>query len=140
MLSKTCKYAVNTMIYMATCPKNGEKTGLKEIAKAINSPQAFTAKILQSLVKDGLISSTKGPNGGFSIRRPATEIFLAEIVACIDGDQLFVGCALGLEKCTEEHPCPVHYKFKAMRDHLTGKLQTTHLADVSDRVVTGLSF
>jgi Rrf2 family transcriptional regulator, iron-sulfur cluster assembly transcription factor len=140
MLSKTCKYAINAMIYMATRPDAGEKTGLREIAEAINSPQAFTAKILQNLVKDGLVSSTKGPHGGFCIKRPAAEIFLAEIVACIDGDQLFVGCALGLEKCTEDHPCPVHYKFKAVRDHLTGMLQTTHLGDVSDRVITGLSF
>ncbi len=128
------------MIYMATRSVAGEKTGLKEIAEAINSPQAFTAKILQNLVKDGLVSSTKGPHGGFCIKRPTAEIFLAEIVASIDGDQLFIGCALGLEKCTEDHPCAVHYKFKAVRDHLTGMLQTTHLEDVSDRVITGLSF
>lgn len=128
------------MIYMATLPDGPEKAGLKEISKAINSPEAFTAKILQQLVKDDLLVSAKGPHGGFSIQRDAKTVTIAHIIASIDGDLLFTGCALGLEKCSEEHPCPVHHKFKAIREHLTGMLLTTNLKDIANRVNTGDSF
>lgn len=140
MFSKTCKYAINAMIYVATLPTEQERVGLKEISKAINSPEAFTGKILQALVRDELLASTKGPNGGFFIAKNPSEIFLSQIVESIDGDMLFTGCALGLEKCSEDHPCPVHHKFKAIRDHLTGMLMTTSLKDVAERVNVGISF
>lgn len=140
MFSKTCKYAINAMIYVATLPTEQERVGLKEISKAINSPEAFTGKILQALVRDELLASTKGPNGGFFIAKNPAEIFLSQIVESIDGDMLFTGCALGLEKCSEDHPCPVHHKFKAIRDHLTGMLMTTSLKDVAERVNVGISF
>lgn len=128
------------MIYVATLPTEQERVGLKEISKAINSPEAFTGKILQALVRDELLASTKGPNGGFFIAKNPAEIFLSQIVESIDGDMLFTGCALGLEKCSEDHPCPVHHKFKAIRDHLTGMLMTTSLKDVAERVNVGISF
>jgi Rrf2 family transcriptional regulator, iron-sulfur cluster assembly transcription factor len=140
MFSKACKYAINAMIYVATLPEGQERSGLKEISKAINSPEAFTAKILQELVKADLLHSIKGPKGGFFIQKNASQIFLSEIVQAIDGDLIFTGCALGLEKCSEDHPCPVHHKFKAVRDHLTGMLMTTNLKDVADRVNIGVSF
>jgi Rrf2 family transcriptional regulator, iron-sulfur cluster assembly transcription factor len=140
MFSKTCKYAINAMIYVASLPGGNERSGLKDISKAINSPEAFTAKILQQLVKSDLLHSMKGPNGGFYIHREPHQIVLSEIVQAIDGDLIFTGCALGLEKCSEDHPCPVHHKFKAVRDHLTGMLMTTSLKDVADSVNIGSSF
>lgn len=140
MFSKACKYAINAMIYMATLPQGQERAGLKDISKAINSPEAFTAKILQELVKNDLLNSVKGPNGGFHIQGDPSQIFLSEIVNSIDGDMIFIGCALGLEKCCENHPCAVHHKFTAVRDHLTGMLMTTSLRDVADRVNDGISF
>jgi Rrf2 family transcriptional regulator, iron-sulfur cluster assembly transcription factor len=140
MFSKACKYAINAMIYVATLPEGQERSGLKEISRAINSPEAFTAKILQELVKADLLHSIKGPKGGFFIQKSTSQIFLSEIVQAIDGDLIFTGCALGLEKCSEDHPCPVHHKFKAVRDHLTGMLMTTNLKDVADRVNIGVSF
>jgi Rrf2 family transcriptional regulator, iron-sulfur cluster assembly transcription factor len=140
MFSKACKYAINAMIYIATLPEGQEKAGLKEISKAINSPEAFTAKILQELVKHELLQSAKGPHGGFYLASPASGVHLSSIIKAIDGDALFVGCALGLQKCSEDHPCPVHHKFKAVRDHLTGMLQTTSLKDIAERVNFGISF
>jgi Rrf2 family transcriptional regulator, iron-sulfur cluster assembly transcription factor len=140
MFSKACKYAINAMIYIATLPEGQEKAGLKEISKAIDSPEAFTAKILQELVKHELLHSTKGPHGGFYLAASASNMHLSSIIKAIDGDAIFVGCALGLQKCSEDHPCPVHHKFKAVRDHLTGMLRTTSLRDVADRVNIGISF
>lgn len=140
MFSKACKYALNAMIYVASLPEGRDRAGLREISKAINSPEAFTAKILQQLVRGELLNSVKGPNGGFAIHGEAYTITIAQVVASIDGDMIFTGCALGLEKCSEARPCPVHHKFKAVRDHLTGMLLTTNLKDIAIGVNEGTSF
>ncbi|ERM82747.1 hypothetical protein P872_04315 [Rhodonellum psychrophilum GCM71 = DSM 17998] len=140
MFSKACKYAINAMTYIATLPKERDRVGLKEISKEINSPEAFTAKILQVLVKDHLLTSIKGPNGGFMMRGKSEEIFLGQIVEAIDGDVLFTGCALGLEHCNGHHPCAVHHKFKAIRDHLAGMLMTTSLKEVAFGINNGTNF
>ncbi|EON74917.1 transcriptional regulator, BadM/Rrf2 family [Lunatimonas lonarensis] len=140
MLSKACGYAINAMIYVASLPAKRQRARLRDIAKAINSPEAFTGKILQALVKDSLLVSTKGPNGGFAIKGSASQIMLGQIVSSIYGGALFSGCALGLRKCSENHPCAVHYKFKVIRERLSCMLLTTGLSDVAERVNTGLGF
>lgn len=140
MFSKACKYAINAMIYVASLPEGMQRAGLKEISKAIDSPEAFTAKILQQLVRVELLSSAKGPHGGFAIQGDPNTITIAQVVAAIDGDMIFTGCALGLKKCSEDHPCPVHHKFKAIREHLTGMLLTSNLKEIAEGVNDGKSF
>lgn len=140
MFSKACKYAINSMIYLATMPDGKERAGLKDIAFAVNSPEAFTAKILQTLVRENLLLSIKGPNGGFEISEEGRRSPLFRIVQVIDGDSIFTGCALGLQECSEKHPCAVHNKFKAIRDHLTGMMMTTTLQDMALGIISGVSF
>ena len=67
MFSKSCEYAIRATIFIASKCCENRKVGLKEIADAIDSPTAFTAKILQKLSKNKIINSTKGVNGGFEI-------------------------------------------------------------------------
>lgn len=140
MFSKACKYAINSMVFLATLPEGQMRAGLKDIAFATNSPEAFTAKILQTLVRENLLLSIKGPNGGFEISEEGRKIPLYRIVQVIDGDSIFTGCALGLQVCSENHPCAVHHKFKAIRDHLTGMMMTTTLQDMALGINTGTSF
>ncbi|WP_075350965.1 RrF2 family transcriptional regulator [Algoriphagus marinus] len=140
MFSKACKHAINAMIYLATLPEEKASVSMKAIASATASPEPFTAKILQELVKRNLLKSTKGPNGGFSIRKPSNEVFVGEIITAIDGEIIFTGCALGMEECTESHPCGLHFKFKAIRDHLYGMLWSTSLNDLAGSIQSGKSF
>lgn len=116
MFSKSCEYAIRATIFIAThCFKEG-KVGLKEIANEIDSPTAFTAKILQALVKNNIIKSSKGVGGGFMILKDDLKnINLSDIVMAIDGDSVFLRCGLGLSNCSEDHPCPVHEKFKFVK-------------------------
>ena len=116
MFSKSCEYGIRATIFIAThCCKEG-KVGLKEIAKEIDSPIAFTAKILQVLVKNNIVKSSKGVGGGFMILKDELKsIKLVNIVNAIDGDSVFLRCGLGLSNCSEEHPCPVHEKFKFIK-------------------------
>ena len=140
MFSKACKYAINSMIFLATLPEGEERIGLKDIAAAINSPEAFTAKILQTLVRENLLVSIKGPNGGFQISESGKKVPLHRVVQVIDGDSVFTGCALGLQECSEKRPCAVHHKFKAIRDHLTGMMMTTSLEDMANGIRQGVSY
>ncbi|TVR77888.1 MAG: Rrf2 family transcriptional regulator [Saprospirales bacterium] len=140
MFSKACEYSIKAVIYLATRSEQNQRARLPEIAEAIGSPEAFTAKILQELARKKLLISVKGPKGGFELNGDADEISLYKIVEIMDGDSLFHGCALGFKKCSDVHPCPVHNKFKAIRDHLTGVLLTTSIKEAAGTVDEGQSF
>jgi Rrf2 family protein len=140
MFSKACKYAINSMIFLATIPENMERVSLKEVAAAIDSPEPFTAKILQLLVREKLLSSIKGPHGGFLISEEGKAVSLHRIVQAIDGDAIFSGCVLGFQECSEERPCALDHKFTAIRDHLTGTMMTTTLRDMAQEIQGGVSY
>ncbi len=140
MFSKACEYGIKAMIYIAQKSKNGERLSLKQIARETNSPEAFTAKVLQQLSKQNLLESLKGPTGGFTLQRPADQMNLASIVSAIDGDSIYMGCGLGLRECSEIKPCPLHHKFKVVRDELKDMLENTSLATTADDLDRGISF
>jgi len=138
MFSKACEYALKIMIYLRSIQEENKLAGLKDIAGAIDSPEAFTAKILQQLVRAGLLQSLRGPSGGFRVvDRPIT---LLEVVTAIDGDGIVKSCVLGLEECSSLHPCPAHDKFMAIRDHLKGVLSTTNLSELQGGLIAGNRF
>lgn len=141
MFSKSCKYAIKASIFVAKHSLENTKVGFVDIAAEIDSPQAFTAKILQILVRANVLNSTKGANGGFYIeKKNISKITLDKIVAAIDGDEIFKGCGLGLEHCTEEHPCPVHDQFKFIKASLNKMLTTTNLEELALGIKSGETF
>ena len=141
MFSKACEYGLKAMISISVKSSQGQRTNLKEIASDIESPEAFTAKILQQLSRNKLISSIKGPRGGFEIAKgDLKKIKLIDIVRTIDGDNLFTGCGLGLSECNANKPCPLHRKFVDIRNNLAKMLEETTLSDLSQDINSGLAF
>lgn len=141
MFSKACEYGIKASIFIAISSYEGRRVSPKEIAREINSPQAFTAKILQALVKNSIVSSIKGAHGGFEINKnKLSTVKLSQIVNAIDGDSIYSGCGLGLEKCDENHPCPVHNKFKNVREELKHMLENTTLEELALNIKSGSSF
>lgn len=141
MFSKACEYGIKAAIFIAQESMKGNRASLKEVADAIDSPVAFTAKILQSLAKDEIIDSVKGPTGGYEITdSQLCNATLLNIVSAIDGEALFDGCGLGLKACNEYKPCPVHFHYKAIRDELKCMLQTTTVGDLAKGVTEGATF
>jgi len=109
MLSNACKYAIRSILYLAMHTNEQQKVGVKKIAEELESPQPFLAKLLQQLNKGKLVSSTKGPNGGFYLSKSDKENAVWDIIKNIDGTSKFDDCFLGLSKCSDENPCPVHF-------------------------------
>lgn len=141
MFSKTCEYGIRATIYIASESLKGNRVGLKNIAQKIDSPEAFTAKILQILARNQIIHSIKGVGGGFEIpKETMSQTKLVEIVLAIDGDIVFTGCGLGLSNCTEDHPCPAHEKFKVIRSELAFMLENTTLEELALGIKSGDTF
>lgn len=141
MFSKACEYGIRASIYITEQSLRDKKVSLKDVAKAIESPEAYTSKILQQLVKNNIIKSDKGPTGGFSIDNQIMEkATLSSIVSAIDGNDIYTGCGLGLKKCNEEKPCPVHNQFKTIRDNLKSMLETTTIKSLALDLEKGLTF
>ncbi|MFC4871458.1 RrF2 family transcriptional regulator [Negadavirga shengliensis] len=137
MFSKACEYGIRAVIYIWSQSREGRKLGVKDICKEIDAPEYFTAKILQSLARQGIISSAKGPNGGFYIDKEQEELCLIDLVVAIDGEKIFKGCGLGLKLCSEKNPCPIHNDFKIVRDGLTKLLKEKTIKALADEVSKG---
>lgn len=141
MFSKACEYGIKSSIYIAEQTLANRKVSLKDVAKAIESPEAYTSKILQTLVKNGIIQSEKGPAGGFSMGNNELEkVKLSSIVFALDGDSLYNSCGLGLKQCNALKPCPVHHQFKKIRDELKKMLETTSIKTLALEYEKGLTF
>lgn len=141
MFSKACEYGIKATIFIATNSYEKQRVSLKEIAKEIDSPEAFTAKILQNLVRHNIIQSVKGAYGGFEIeKQKIATINLSQIVIAIDGDKIYNSCGLGLNTCDENHPCPVHDKFKIVKNNLKQMLEHTNLEELALEIKSGTAF
>jgi len=141
LFSKACEYGIRATIYIALQSLQQQRTSLKDIAKKIDSPEAFTAKILQQLSRNDIVQSIKGPNGGFEIsEKNMHKIKLSQIVLAIDGNSIYKSCGLGLKECSEKRPCPVHTQFKGIRENICRMLENTSIYQLSTGLKDELTF
>jgi Rrf2 family protein len=103
----------------------------QDLAKQLDIPAPFLAKILQLLVKKNLLHSSKGRSGGFSFARPPAKIKLIEVVEAIDGIALTEGCVMGLPTCGERNPCPVHPSWGKIRQSIVHMLKMKTIKGVA---------
>ncbi len=138
MLSNTCKYALRALIYLGKFSREDKRIGIKKISEDLNLSSPFLGKILQSLVKQKLLVSTKGPNGGFSLAKKAADISLWEIVTKVDGEEFFTNCLISLEPCKSHDPskplCPVHSQYEMLRKEIKSFYQETTLEIVGQDI------
>lgn len=140
IFSKACEYGIKATIYVARQSLHEVRPNLKDISKEIESPEAFTAKILQLLVKGNIITSVKGATGGFEIDpKKMNRTKLHDIIMAIDKDFNYKICVLGLKECSEVRPCPVHHTYKHIKADLKNMFDTTSLLDMSTSLKDGLS-
>ncbi len=127
------------MSQRASSPEAGEPAGSRRAAYVMldnltaeaHLPREFLAKIFRQLVQGGILTSAKGPGGGFALARPAHEISLLQVIEVVDGGHQMEGCVVGLARCNDHMPCPQHDLFKPIRQRLRAYLSTTTLADTA---------
>jgi len=134
MFSKTTEYALRATIYIAQKGSRENKLGIDEIAKAIDSPKPFTAKILQMLTGGQIVSSTRGPNGGFYFTSQAKKLPALSILKVVHDEGVLKRCILGLHQCSQKNPCPMHAEFKEIRDRLNNLFEKKTIGDLVDKM------
>jgi Rrf2 family protein len=140
MLSLTCKTAIKAVLYLSSRTPLEQKPGIREIAKAIDANEHTVGKLLQTLVKNKVINSTKGPSGGFYISKEQQTQPVMAIVEAIDGCGIFTECGLGLSKCSANHPCPIHNEYQEGRKLLEKLFKTNKISDLRGIVSKGAAY
>lgn len=139
LFSKSCEYGLKATLFLAKNP-DGSKTGIRQLADELEIPMPYLNKVLQILVKNGIISSSKGRNGGFYLTEYERKHPLIKVVQVIDGDAIFQHCGLGLKNCSSEQPCPLHNDIKAYRENLKLTLSINTIEMMSKNVALGITY
>ena len=126
IFSRACEYALRGLAEMARHPEQ-EYWTIQELSTRTDTPAPFLAKTFQILVKNGILNSTKGRHGGFSLARPVDEIVLIDIVRIVDGTSLEEDCVLGFKECGDADPCPFHDQWRTIRQSIVRALSTESL-------------
>jgi len=135
MFNKETEYAIRSLVYIQVQNKMNHRPGVIEIAKEIEAPQFYTAKILQRLGKSGLIKSTKGKGGGFYFDKHKPDVLLKDVIECTEGTLILTGCGFGLKLCDEKNPCPLHDLYFPIRDAISKLVNQETIQSLADNIV-----
>jgi len=114
-LSKSFGYALRGILFIAAMQDEQRKVQIDEIATKLSVPKHFLGKIMQQVVKAGLLKSTKGPYGGFSLVDDTLATPVIRIVEITDGMEQFSMCVLKLKYCNGSNPCPLHHEMEEVK-------------------------
>jgi Rrf2 family protein len=134
--STSTKYAVMALIELAT-RQDDRPVQIKEISETTGIPRHFLAKLVQTLVKADILSSSKGRGGGLRFARPPSQISLAEVVRAIDGEGALQSCIFGLQRCDGTRNCPIHPMWGPIREQIISFLENTTVADLAANMRSG---
>ena len=138
MFSKATEYALRATIYIAQKSSEEHKLGIDEIAMAIDSPRSFTAKIMQLLTKDNkVVRSVRGPNGGFFQTEKERQLSVRTVLQVMGEDEMLDKCVLGLKKCSEVNPCPMHFQYKPIKQELIRLFVEKNIQQLADEMNDG---
>ena len=127
MLSHTADYALRAVLALA---HNGRSMRAEEIAAATGAPRNYLAKTLNALVKAGLLSSTRGPLGGFTLAATPDAITVARIVDLFVEPRRSPTCLLGAVPCNAATPCAAHQRWSALTAARRAPFVATTVADL----------
>lgn len=129
VISKTGEYALRAVLHILVEGK-GSAMRANEIAQALGVPANYLSKTLHRLARAGILSSERGPRGGFRLARSPGALSLADVLRPLDPSQLECSCLLGLPRCSDEDPCPFHERWKRVRGPVCQFFEETTLAEV----------
>ena len=130
IFSRQCEYALQAVFFMAL-KKVDSTTSIRELTERLHTPYFFMAKILQDLSRKGLLTSYKGPTGGFTLAKAPKDITLIDIIDAIDGEGILNECVLGFPECSAENPCALHEHWAKSRDAMYDVLTKKTIAQMA---------
>src|SRR5262245_25633068 len=122
MFSQTVEYALRAVVHLAAEAPRGRTTD--EIAQATRVPRAYLSKVLQSLVRSGVVKSQRGLGGGMTLVVPAEELTILAVVNAVEPIERIRTCPLGLA-AHGVHLCPLHHRLDAALAHIEGAFNST---------------
>lgn len=140
MISKSSKYAIKAVLYLALHTNEEKKVMVKDIAIPINVPKAYIAKLLQELSKKGIISSTRGPKGGFYLSDANRKNTIMDIIYIIDGANKLGPCMMSLKSCDQDKPCPLHASIYPIKTRLVENFKNKKIVDLTSDLKSGKTF
>jgi len=129
MITRKTDYAIRCVLHLSESEK--DVVMLDEIAREKIISKSFIAKILQTLVKAGIVQSTRGKNGGFRLAKKAAEISLLDVVESIEGPVSMNICAVDKKKCSLSSTCSVHPVWVEIRADVESRLRQVNFAELS---------
>jgi Rrf2 family protein len=137
MLTKSAEYALRALVFVQLQNWKELHPGVPEIAREIEAPTAFTAKILHILTSRSILGSMKGRGGGFFFDDNQSNLSLYQVIMVMEGDKLFTKCGFGLKNCNDENPCPLHEKHVILRKGLLEMAQTETIGSLAKKIQEG---
>jgi len=136
-LSKKADYALMAMKHLAQKSNGGPSTSAREIAEQYDIPIELMAKVLQRLVRTGLLVSTQGTRGGYTLSRPSALISVADVIQAIDGPVTVTACSSQKSDCEQYGKCSIRDPLWQIRERIVSALGTVTLAEMAtDNVAT----
>ena len=132
IITRATEYAIRAVLYMA-CQPQGEIIFKKDICRAQEITPAFLTKILQPLIKAGIVGSQRGVGGGFYLAKPPAEINLFDIVQTQEGPLYLNQCLIKEGHCGREFFCPVHGAWQEIRSEFMATLSRHDFATLAAR-------
>ena len=136
MLSQKAKYAIKALLVLARAQDENLLVQARDISETENIPKKFLDLIFFELRRHGLIVSTRGREGGYSLARPTAEISIAALVRAVDGPLAPLPCASvkfyrRCSDCDDEKTCEVRRLMREVRDAASAILDNTSLAEAA---------
>jgi Rrf2 family protein len=138
MFGRTADHAIRAMLLLAREEAPGQFVSADEIAAGTGGPRNYTSKVLNALAKAGLVASSRGPQGGFRIARPAREISVGSIVDLFFTASAAGRCLNGNAPCNPSRPCAAHHRWMSVIDAQRTLLDGTTIADLMDARIAPL--
>ena len=137
LYSKGCEYTIRALSHIST-NKAYKYFVAKEVCLNAGIPESFTRKILQRRVQSGFLKAVTGPGRGYTLAWPPKKISMLSIIKAVDGAHTFERCIMGLPRCEDRRPCPLHKIWKGSRANLLSVLERKTLQDMIDSVNAGV--
>ncbi len=128
ILTRSADYALRALIHLAQCPP-GEAQRLDSIAQAQRVPPALLSKLLQTLVRGGVLRSQKGYGGGYMLAGDAAAVTLRQVVELIDGPFCVFECLVDERFCDKCDECRLRVKFAELQETMLAAMERTTLVD-----------